>query len=196
MFSKLKSFFGIGQQKALDDWHTQLTSQNESVNLDTHPQCPKYLSLEVTDFHHPNENRGVFTVEAAELLQWFIKRGRQSDFETTFRQWLGNADSGNEETYALSANTIHKLNLQFFVDDALEYGHAIKAHCPVCDQERTNDELKLIQESCSGWVYRMVDCQCGNRLASYQVMHLMLRAGAEMPKSATRVVKDFGNVNT
>lgn len=168
-----------------------LTVNDNNVNLETHPQCPKYLSFSVVAFHIPIENRGIFRVKAAELLQWLVERDRHGDFETTFRKWLDDADFSNEKTYGLSDNTVFKLNLEFFIDDALEHDHSIKTYCPACETERTNDDIKLVQESSGGWIYRLVDCKCGSRLASYEVMHFILKEGSELPKSSIRVVKDF-----
>lgn len=155
------------------------------------PPCPKYISMEVKDFHHPTNNLGTFKVEAKQLLQWLNERGRSGEFESRFKKWLEQADSSNDAPYLLSWDTVYRLNLEFFIDDALEHDRAIKAYCPACEVERTNGDMKLIQESCGGWVYRFVDCQCGNRLANYEVMHFHLVSGAEMPKTLTDVIKDF-----
>lgn len=194
MFSKLKSIFGIGKPKAfLVDDEILLTgsSKYQSVNLETHPQCPRYVAFKTSCAHFSNDNRGLFTVEASSLLQWLIERNRNGNFEWTFREWLSNADAGNDDTYTLSDNTAFQLNLEFMIDDALEHNHAIKAYCLACETERTNDEMKLVQESSGGWVYRFVDCKCSNRLASYEVMHFMFKAGASIPKPVSNVVKDF-----
>lgn len=194
MFRKFKSFFAKSKSKSSSGLPISLSS--DCVNLDTHPPCPKYLSFKITDVHHPLERRGVFTVEAAELLRWIIECDRNGAFEETFIEWLNDAGTKNTDVYRLSDSTAFKLNLEFFVDDALEQGRVIKTHCPACDGQRTNDDMKLIQESSGGWVYRMIDCKCGNRLASYEVMHFMLKAGAEVPKRMTHVVRDFNSMKS
>lgn len=199
MFSKLKSILGISKPKVfLPNGEIPLNGsiKYQSVNLETHPQCPRYVALKTSCAHFSDDNRGLFTVEASSLLQWLIERNRNDNFEWTFREWLSNANAGNDDTYTLSDNTAFQLNLEFMIDDALEHDQTIKAYCPACDTQRTNDEMKLIQESSGGWVYRMVDCKCGNRLANYEVMHFMLKTGSKIPKSMTRVVKGFGGAGT
>lgn len=159
-------------------------------NLDKHPVCPKYVSLKSQSIYSEQgeDSAGVFTCESGLLLDYLLAKTSNEQFKDTFVKWLEQRDESVTEIYALSSQTIHKLNLGFFLDELIEHDKEYSVFCPQCNQTYQPQQIKYIQFNGS-WVTRHASCPNEHELFSQEIMHIMFKDGAKSILTE-RVIKE------